>query len=802
MSAIAIEVPFPVFQDRDGQPLDNGYIWIGVANLSPQVNPLNTYFDEALTIPAQQPLRTINGYISNAGTPARVYVDAVNFSILVQDSKGTMVYNTQDGTGIGPDACAVTYNPPFTGGVSYPVCQKLAQVVSVKDFGAVGDGIADDHAAIRAACDTGLPVTFPKGIYNFGTYAAPQDLLLDHDNQTLFLQGSELRFVGKGAINVDASSVTIDLQGGVLSQYIGYAEVAANTIDGGNTITVVDSSTLFVGQNVTSSWGNTAGSGVYPLGGPTSPTPRTIFSIVGNTVTLDSNMDAGDILVPQVIFGDFTFGVFIQCFQTNLIIKDGTIERASGYYYHSPNAISFGTGFPGGHIYFQNIVFNGNGTDQFLIKQDQKLHFDNCRAIQQWDTAKTGVFFADSGSLYVTNCDMALGNFDATITMANIWDAGFTGGEIVLSNSTFSGQTRFISPPPASQGADCLHAIEPQYAGTFGRITADNCRFQGYTRQFISSTVETKTISTVLENLRVSNCLIDGSFAYFLHSGAGNGFVCGNANISNTSFFQRNPYVFHYVAGIAGASSNFVPSFDNCYFNFGGSMAGYAEFGSPAFVTDSTFNMNGIAYTHANGIAELDNCLFTNNPSINIAPTFDENFYGELSRIVIQDSDFPANPGAVFTALGGSSLSGAKIASARSINGSVFYDVFKVGSNIYVSGLFNKANNVYRLRADDYYIPVGSTIKDMFTGTIQRVTFNLQTTLASAAASGATSISVTSATGVAAGDLVNILLDDVLVDTLVVDGSYTTGTTIPLTSGLTGDAASGNKINFFRVAAL
>jgi hypothetical protein len=28
MSALSIQVPFPVFQDRDGQPLDNGYVWI------------------------------------------------------------------------------------------------------------------------------------------------------------------------------------------------------------------------------------------------------------------------------------------------------------------------------------------------------------------------------------------------------------------------------------------------------------------------------------------------------------------------------------------------------------------------------------------------------------------------------------------------------------------------------------------------------------------------------------------------------------------------------------------------------
>jgi hypothetical protein len=170
MSALSIQVPFPVFQDRDGQPLDNGYVWIGVPNLPPQTNPVNVYFDDALTILAPQPLRTINGYISRAGSPAQVYIDGVNFSILVQDSKGSMVYNFPEGTGISPDACGVTYDPPFTGGVPYPVCEKLAQTVSVKDFGAVGDGVTDDTVAIQAAIaalpSEGKPILLiPAGSY-------------------------------------------------------------------------------------------------------------------------------------------------------------------------------------------------------------------------------------------------------------------------------------------------------------------------------------------------------------------------------------------------------------------------------------------------------------------------------------------------------------------------------------------------------------------------------------------------------------------------------------------------------------
>jgi len=200
MSALSIQVPFPVFQDRDGQPLDNGYVWLGTANLNPQTNPVVAYFDAALTLVAAQPLRTLNGYISRAGTPAQIYVDGVNFSILVQDSKGSMVYNFPDGSGISPDACGITYNPPFTDAVSYPVCEKLEQTVSVKDFGAVGDGVTDDYDAINAAwlyCyPIGASLYFPSGTYlvvtenfPFRNTQLPVTSLLDCNNMTIFGDG-------------------------------------------------------------------------------------------------------------------------------------------------------------------------------------------------------------------------------------------------------------------------------------------------------------------------------------------------------------------------------------------------------------------------------------------------------------------------------------------------------------------------------------------------------------------------------------------------------------------------------------
>jgi Pectate lyase superfamily protein len=63
----------------------------------------------------------------------------------------------------------VTYTPPFTGGVAESVSAKLAQTVSVKDFGAVGDGVTDDKAAIQAALNAVDTVQFPDGTYLLGS---------------------------------------------------------------------------------------------------------------------------------------------------------------------------------------------------------------------------------------------------------------------------------------------------------------------------------------------------------------------------------------------------------------------------------------------------------------------------------------------------------------------------------------------------------------------------------------------------------------------------------------------------------
>jgi hypothetical protein len=66
-----------------------------------------------------------------------------------------------------PTSEQVTFLQTGTGATARTVDAKLKDTVSVKDFGAVGDGVADDTAAMQAAHNTGKIVYYNAGRYKF-----------------------------------------------------------------------------------------------------------------------------------------------------------------------------------------------------------------------------------------------------------------------------------------------------------------------------------------------------------------------------------------------------------------------------------------------------------------------------------------------------------------------------------------------------------------------------------------------------------------------------------------------------------
>jgi hypothetical protein len=112
----------------------------------------------------------------------------------------------------GSDAFNVSYTPPFTASVTTNVGDKLAQMVSVFDFGADPTGVADSTAEIQAALDAAVNVYVPAGTYKVtgvlsatSSAGSPRNLILHGDSAA-----SVIAFSGGGYLSLTKSNYTSD----------------------------------------------------------------------------------------------------------------------------------------------------------------------------------------------------------------------------------------------------------------------------------------------------------------------------------------------------------------------------------------------------------------------------------------------------------------------------------------------------------------------------------------------------------------------------------------------------------------
>lgn len=89
-----VSTPFPVYNDTDGTSLDAGFIFIGGVNTNPILSPIAIFYDTELTMPAENPARTRNGYIVKNGAARQLFCAEPIISILVQNKRKETVWNS------------------------------------------------------------------------------------------------------------------------------------------------------------------------------------------------------------------------------------------------------------------------------------------------------------------------------------------------------------------------------------------------------------------------------------------------------------------------------------------------------------------------------------------------------------------------------------------------------------------------------------------------------------------------------------------------------------------------------------
>lgn len=172
------------FFTDDGTPLAGGLVYSYAAGTT---TPQTTYTTSAGNVANPNPI-----VLDAAGrVPNEIWLTAgQTYKFVVTDSTATLIgtYDNIPGANDYGDVGNTTTFPPgaslvgykfgsntaySTGAVAQNVYKKLNLILSVKDFGAVGDGVADDTNAIKAAIAAAgtFVMAGNSGIYGNGVYA-------------------------------------------------------------------------------------------------------------------------------------------------------------------------------------------------------------------------------------------------------------------------------------------------------------------------------------------------------------------------------------------------------------------------------------------------------------------------------------------------------------------------------------------------------------------------------------------------------------------------------------------------------
>ena len=320
------------FFDNNGVPLAGGLIYTYLAGTN---TPAATYTSSTGLIAHSNPI-----VLDAAGRIATGEVwltSGVDYKFLVKTSLGVQlgsydnIPSINDFTSIYADL-ANTTNPALgdalvgfrqssaagnaSGAVGRTVHQKLQETVSVQDFGAVGDGVADDTAAIQAAIDwiggqspAGGIVFMPKGLY-----LTSATLDLDYDNVRLVGEATGVNHNTGGTVEQDGATQIIGghVNGAVIRIWNRGCSVENLVVSSTATRRAATSGTKVFGI-----WVETVDTALGNSNGP--------WRILIERVHVTKQPSHGIVLIGNCIHSMVIFTDIDNCYGHGLVISNGTI---------------------------------------------------------------------------------------------------------------------------------------------------------------------------------------------------------------------------------------------------------------------------------------------------------------------------------------------------------------------------------------------------------------------------------------------------------------------------------------------
>lgn len=229
MSASLIPTPVMQFFDSNGNPLSGGKVYTYAAGTS---TPLATYTDQGGATPNANPV------ILDSRGEAAIWFgvsSTSSYKIVLKTSADVLIWTADNVTASLASLAAssgsslIGFLQAGTGAVARTVQAKERDIISVKDFGAVGDGVTNDTSAVQAAITYAAPLG--KSIYlPAGTYKVTSTLIKAQSNYGLNMYGDGAALTRISYTTGAAGTPAIRVVGG--SGYLCNASIEGIGFDG------------------------------------------------------------------------------------------------------------------------------------------------------------------------------------------------------------------------------------------------------------------------------------------------------------------------------------------------------------------------------------------------------------------------------------------------------------------------------------------------------------------------------------------------------------------------------------------